>query len=385
MSSTLWRDNRGRFIAIALVIAGVFLFDVFAPFDVSIAVLYTLAISIAIGTFSESGIIAVAAIASLLTCTGFFVVHDGDLETAAAGRCLVALIAIAGTTAIAVWTQRAAKHDRVERQQLAANLDRIQVELRHLGRVTLMGELSSAIVHEIRQPLSAIAIEAEAGRRWQARGISAVAEADACFERIIVESRRADAIIARLRAMARQESGTSSVFSFNDIVNDVVPLIRRELVAHSVKLDLSLPPSSHSICGDRVQFQQVLLNLALNAIQAMAPDENARHVLKLHAGYTTPDTSLATLEVRDTGPGIPAELSERLFQPFFTTKPQGMGMGLSICRSIVEAHGGCIEIVPNEGGGAAFRIAVPTAAPLTEAVHDVPAQGHQGWRPPLPA
>lgn len=258
-------------------------------------------------------------------------------------------------------------NDITERRQAEVALDRARSELAHVTRVATLGELAASIAHEVRQPLSAVVTDGEAGLRWLVREVPDLEEVRAALERMIASARRANEVVTRLRALAGKANVQRSRFSLNDIVSDILPLVERELMAHAVELELGLDPGLDAVEGDRVQLQQVVINLVMNAIQSMAVVDGRPRVLSIRSqrrGAEQPEAPepSAVLEVRDTGTGIDPAGAARLFTAFYTTKAEGMGMGLSICRSIVEAHGGQIRIVPVAPPGAAFTIALPVAA-----------------------
>jgi len=235
-------------------------------------------------------------------------------------------------------------------------LRKAEADLAHAARVSILGELTASIAHEVNQPLAAIVTNGEAGLRWINRAEPDLEEARAAMGRMIVEGQRASDIISRIRALALNKDPQRAPVALNPAIEDVALLLKRELAAHDVRLILALSPDIGEISGDRVQLQQVIINLAMNGIQAMA-------------GHATRDLTLSTrrdgeavvLEVLDTGPGVEAQDAQVLFKAFHSTKATGMGMGLSICKSIVEAHGGGIAVETAPGGGALFRVVLPAA------------------------
>ena len=219
-------------------------------------------------------------------------------------------------------------------------LHRSQVQLAHATRVTMLGELAASIAHEVNQPLAAIATNGEACLRWLNRPQPELDEARATVTSILDASQRATGVIRRIRALARRSDPQHAPLDLNVIVEESVDLVRRELDNHHVALMLALAPGLPAVGGDRVQLQQVIINLLMNAMQAMAGCAPGRAVLTLH---TQPgEHGGVQLSVGDSGPGIPAAAMPRLFEAFYSTKEDGMGMGLPICRSIIETHGGRI-------------------------------------------
>lgn len=248
------------------------------------------------------------------------------------------------------------------RKQAEAALQTVQAEFAHAARVSMLGELTASIAHEVNQPLAAIATSAAASLRWLAADNPDIEEVRSLAQRMVADARRASAIIARVRAMAERREPERLPLSLNALVEEVMLFLDHELKSRNVvvtlRLNTDLPPS----LMDRTQIQQVIVNLAVNAMQAMADHKQPRLDM---VTSMRPDGSLV-LEVHDNGHGLTDEPS-KLFEGFFTTKESGMGMGLPICRSIVEAHGGTITAV-NGDTGARFIITLPApAAPTTGA------------------
>jgi PAS domain S-box-containing protein len=254
----------------------------------------------------------------------------------------------------AVMDVTAARHAEVQ-------LQKTQTELAYFARVTSLGALSSSIAHEVNQPLAAIVTSGEACLRWLERGPQGIERAVAAVNRMIGDSRRASEIIQRIRALSRRTELKKTQLGVNDVIEEVVSLLAREVGNHRASIKLELGRDLAPVLADRVQLQQVLINLVMNGAQAMAAVTDRPRRLTILSGPTEPNNVLVS--VRDSGVGLTAEDSERLFQTFFTTKPDGMGMGLSICRSIIEAHGGRIWAKANgDEPGAVFSFSLPAAA-----------------------
>ena len=250
--------------------------------------------------------------------------------------------------------------DITERRHAEDALHKAQGELAHVTRVTTMGELTASIAHEINQPLAAVVTNGEACLRWLGRPVPDIGEAKASVERMIANGRRASDVVARLRSLARRSDPQHLPVDINEVVDDVLLLVERELSIHRVGLELALDRSVPVISGDRVQLQQVALNLALNAIQAMDAVPPARRRLSFSTHLDeNEDGAMVRLDIRDRGPGLEPANLPLLFNAFYTTKKDGMGMGLSISRSIIEAHGGRIVASLAEGGGMLFTVKLP--------------------------
>jgi PAS domain S-box-containing protein len=236
-------------------------------------------------------------------------------------------------------------------------LHKAQAELAHVTRVTTLGELTASIAHEVNQPLAAVIANAEACLRWLDRDIPDLAGARRSAEWVINDGIRASDVVRRVRALAHKTDVEKAPLDVNDIVREVIALVQRELASHRVSLRTELAPALPKILGDRVQLQQVIINLVMNGIEAMQAVTDRRRELVIRSRQE--EMQRVLLSVTDCGVGISAENANRLFNAFFTTKSSGLGMGLSICRSIVEAHGGRLSASGDEGHGATFQFVLP--------------------------
>ncbi len=249
--------------------------------------------------------------------------------------------------------------DVTEARRAEEELHRAQNELAHVTRLTTLGELTASIAHEVNQPLAAITTNAEACLRWLGRAAPDVEEARLNARSIVKDANRAAEVIQRIRALAKRTGGQSAPLDLNDIVRESATLLQHALSSHRVALALELAPDLPATIGDRVQLQQVVINLIINAIEAMQTVAERTRELVVRSGRTGSGEVLVA--VQDCGVGVSPEARAHLFMPFFTTKPNGMGMGLSICRSIVEAHGGKLWASGNAGSGATFQFALPAS------------------------
>jgi C4-dicarboxylate-specific signal transduction histidine kinase len=249
--------------------------------------------------------------------------------------------------------------DITERRRAEEALRRAQEELARVSRLSTMGELAGSIIHEISQPLAAIVTNAEACLRWLNRDVPDLDEARDAISDLARAGRRAADVVKSLKALARKAGIELTKVDLNDAIQEVLAVLRSELERGRVVLNVELFAGDRPVLADRIQLQQVLLNLIRNAIEAMSTvTDRAR---KLRISWQPTDNGEALVAVEDSGTGLEAETADRVFEPLFTTKPEGMGIGLSICRSIVDAHGGRLWASPCLPHGTVFRFTVPFA------------------------
>jgi signal transduction histidine kinase len=217
-----------------------------------------------------------------------------------------------------------------------------------------------SIAHEVNQPLAAVVANAEASLRWLRRGTPDLDAACRSVEWIIDDGNRASEVIRRVRALVNKSSLEKVPLDVSDVVRETIPLVQRELISHQILLPMELAPALPKILGDRVQLQQVIINLVMNGIEAMQSVTDRPRELVIRSRQDEKQQVLVS--VTDCGVGISAENVDRLFNAFFTTKSSGMGMGLSICRSIIEAHGGRLWATANIPHGATFQFTLPVDA-----------------------
>ncbi len=261
---------------------------------------------------------------------------------------------------------RGASVDITKRKQAEELVARQRTEMAHLSRVTTLGELSGSIAHELNQPLSAILSNAQAARRVLANGAD-LAEVREMLDEIVSEDKRASEVIQRLRQWLKKGEVQQHSLQINKVVEDVLKLIRNDLINQKVTVDTELAPDLPPIIGDPVQLQQVLLNLVVNACDAMAACNTPERRLVIRTG-TENGGSRVIMSVTDRGSGVPGEKMEQIFEPFFTTKAKGMGLGLSVCRTIITAHLGKLWATNNTDCGTTFYLSLPIGASNGEAV-----------------
>jgi PAS domain S-box-containing protein len=246
-----------------------------------------------------------------------------------------------------------ASADIEDRKRAEETLRKAESELAHVTRVTTMGELAASIAHEVNQPLSAIVNNGSACMRWLNGAAPNLDEARDATRRIIRDGNRAGEVITRIRALLRKTDAEKSRLDINQIIRDVVTLTRNEATGKGVSLRMELGAGLPPVLGDRVQLQQVILNLIMNGIEATSSATGRPRELLISSRQHESDKALVA--VRDSGVGLDGQDLEKLFDAFYTTKPQGLGMGLAISRSIVEDHGGQLWATPNDGPGATFQ------------------------------
>jgi PAS domain S-box-containing protein len=246
-------------------------------------------------------------------------------------------------------------HDRWQAQEELRNT---QAELAHVNRVMTMGELAASIAHEVNQPLASIIASGDSCMAWLANEPPNLERARAAAGRVIQAASQASEIVQRIRALFKKTTASTTSVNVNAVIEDTISLLRHEARRHDISLLTELEADVPSVRADRVQLQQVILNLVMNAIESTASVDRERRRLVIQSARSNQGELLVA--VKDAGPGIDAQQAERLFAPFFTTKPQGIGMGLPISRSIIEAHGGRLWAEKNEPQGAVFQFVLPT-------------------------
>jgi signal transduction histidine kinase len=246
------------------------------------------------------------------------------------------------------------------RQRAEDALAEAKAELARMARVTTMGELAASIAHEINQPLTAVVINGNACRRWLAAEPANMQEANEALQRIIRDANRASDVITRIRGFLRRGEQRQTRLDVNEVIGEVIGLVQGEARTNGVSLQVEAAADLPVVVADRVQLQQVVLNLVMNAIEAMGSITGRARILEVWTEARDPDAVLVA--VRDSGVGLDPEHRDRIFDAFYTTKSEGMGMGLAISRSIVEAHGGRLWATPNAGPGETFQFTLPIAA-----------------------
>jgi PAS domain S-box-containing protein len=248
--------------------------------------------------------------------------------------------------------------DVTERKRDEEALQLAQAELARIARLTTIGELAASIAHEINQPLAAVHANSLAAARWLGAEVPNVFEATQALQDISRDARRASDVIGRIRALLKDQKPTYVALDVNDVIREVIAIIQSALRARGVSIRTDLSATLPAARGDRVQLQQVILNLIMNGVDAMTLVTDRPPMLRLESRIDPSGNVLVAVD--DTGAGLETALLDRIFEPLFTTKAHGMGMGLAICKSIVESHGGRIWAFPRQPHGATFQFTVPT-------------------------
>jgi C4-dicarboxylate-specific signal transduction histidine kinase len=247
--------------------------------------------------------------------------------------------------------------DITETRRAQEQLQQAQANLAHVARVTMLGQLTASIGHEVNQPLAAIVTNGEAAIRYLRRDPPELDEVRDALTSMIAEGKRASEIVKRIRSLIQKTTPQTAPLDINSVLAEGAALVQREIANQRVVLRLDLAPELPEVLGDRVQLQQVIINLMVNAIQAMAGVNGRARDLLVRSSLT--EAGLVVVAVRDSGEGLDPAKADQIFDAFYSTKTDGMGMGLSICRTIMDAHNGRLWASANDGPGATFQFSLP--------------------------
>jgi C4-dicarboxylate-specific signal transduction histidine kinase len=327
-------------LALAILVA-----DVQTDVVIDVGVLYIAVILLSAQIFKARGIVIVTAGCAVLCLVGYLLSPGDQLSGPAIANRFIDLAAM---VAVAFLTLRD--------QSAQTLLHETRAELAHASRIATMGQLSASITHEVKQPITAAVTYALAARRFLSAEPPNFREVDDALALVVKEGNRAGEVVGRIRALVKKVPTRKDTVAINEAIIEVIALTRVEAANNGVSVRTQLAEGLPRVQGDRVQLQQVLLNLIINAIEAMRDVGQEEREL-LVSTCNEPDG--VSVGVRDTGPGLSPEGIAHLFEPFYTTKPEGMGMGLSICRSIIEAHGGRLWPSANVPRGVIFQFTLP--------------------------
>ena len=283
-------------------------------------------------------------------------INSGLRETFA----LMAIIGMLGLSGLALVVGKLRQSQAAARERERVDQERndaMQAELARVARLTTMGEMASSIAHQINQPLASVVNNANAARRWLNRDPPNIEEVQAALKRIVNDGERGSGIIGSIRAMVKKGDRSRGQVDLNDLINDAMRLTEDQFRRHGVSIRSELADDLPRVMGDRVQLQQVMLNLLMNAAEAMSSICDRERLIRVRSEKHDGDSVLISVE--DSGTGIKPEDQKRIFEAFFTTKADGMGMGLSICRSIVESHRGHIAVAKGVPHGSVFQLILP--------------------------
>lgn len=331
-------------LGIAVLAGLIFIGDTITDLEIAFAVLYVSVILISVYSGRTGAIAAVGAACAGLTILSYFLTRHGASQAGLINGAL-SLVAIGATTYLAI---------RIETFDVRAR--QAQAELARMSRLTIVGELGTSIAHEVSQPITAISANGNAALRWLAATPADLDEARRAIERIVMDAGRAGDVIGRVRRLVARSSPSRDMVDLIEAITDVLELVRSEIRKGQIRLRIDLASDLPFVAGDRVQFQQVILNFIMNAIEALEDVEVEERELLVSAAAAE---NKITVSVRDTGAGVPAALLDRIFEAFYTTKPNGMGMGLAISRSIIGGHGGTVYAAPNFPHGTVFGFTLP--------------------------
>lgn len=329
--------------AIVVLVAGIFVADTVTSLEVAVAVLYVVVILLSVWTGSPRAMILVGAGCAILTVVSYLLTRFGDRDSGLANTGL-SLVAIGATTYLAL---------KIEAANLA--MRQAQADLARMSRVILVGELGTSIAHEVSQPLAAIVANGNAAIRWLGASPPNRDEVRKALERIVEAAGRAGDVIGRVRGLAARKPPSREAVDLVELAQETLALALGEIRGSQIALRTELA-NLPVVAADRVQLQQVILNFVANAIDAMKADRSGERDLLVSLAT---DGKKITFSVRDSGVGLPQGSLDKVFDPFYSTKPGGMGVGLAISRSIVEAHGGAVYAAPNYPRGAVFGFTLP--------------------------
>ena len=331
-------------IILGLMLA-IFLADTITYLEIAVSVFYIVAILLAVGHFRRAHIVGLAGACIALTLLSSFLTTQGSRE---AGLVNIAI----SVSAIVITTYLALKMIAAE-----AAVHEARAQLVRIARVTSLGELTASIAHEVNQPLAGVVTSSNACLRWLGQNPPNVDKARLSIGRIVDDANRASQVIQRIRSLARSETPRRELFDINEAVTEAIALAQSEIERQGIALHVNLAEVLPQVYADRIQFQQVIGNLLLNAIEAMNDVPQAQRSLEIVS--VMDGAGVVVVSVADSGSGLSAQAQDHLYEAFWTTKEGGTGIGLTISRAIVEAHGGRIWADANVPAGTIFHVSLP--------------------------
>jgi C4-dicarboxylate-specific signal transduction histidine kinase len=351
MQLGLYASTDIRSVVLAIVVAGlalaIFVVDTITDLELATAVLYVSVILLTSTFCGRRGVLLVSAGCILLTLSSFVFTRAGSPQTGVING-TVSLLTILITTYLIL---------RIGSAQVATLEARAQ--LAHVARLTALGEMAASIAHEVNQPLTAVVTSGNACLRWLNADPPQLDRARSAVERMVSDANRASDVVGRVHRLAQPVQTKQERLGVNDIIREVVALTRTEIEKNQIVLRTHLADNLPPVVGDRIQLQQVLLNLIINALDSLNATEHGVRELDVSSAYD--ESTGVRVTVADTGKGLDSAKMGELFEPFHTTKATGMGIGLTISRSIIEGHGGRIWASSGVGRGAVFQFSLPAA------------------------
>lgn len=333
-------------ISVALAIV-IFILDTVTSLEIAVAVFYIFIVLMSISFARKRGVIFISIGCVALTIISYFLSFRGTAQTGLVNMAIsISAIGITTYLSLKIGYARIAIHDA--REQIA-----------HIGRVTALGELTASIAHEVNQPVAAIVTSGNACLRWLSGETPNLNKARQAVERMVSDANRASEVVVRIRDLAKKRPPEETWLDINDVIAESIALVQSELQTSGIVLHTQLTPTLPRIRGVRVQLQQVLLNLLMNAIEALNAVERSQRELVI--GSVRDESEGVLVSVSNTGTAIEQDKLEKIFEAFFTTKQGGMGIGLAITRSIVEAHGGRVWASESPQGDTLFQFVLPAS------------------------
>ena len=333
-------------VATAALAIGIFVVDTFlTDLEIAVSVFFIVPVLMSVFFLRKQGVVLVSAACMVLTVVSYFLTPGGEL-TAGLVNDAISLLAIGVTTYLVL---------KIESMGMAIHEARAQ--LAHIARVTALGELTASIAHEVNQPLAGVVSSANACLRWLDSQPPDTEKARQSVDRIIRDANRASDVVGRVRSLAKKTSPQKAWLNINEMVLEIVSLMEKEIEQNQVSLATRLSNDVPQVFADRIQLQQVILNLIMNAVEALSAISDGSRYLFISTEKDKSDGVFLT--VGDFGPGLDPEKLEQIFDAFYTTKREGMGMGLAVSRSIIEAHSGRLWATPNDPRGAVFQFTLP--------------------------
>ena len=335
-------------LAAIVLAAAIFVADTITSLEIAVPVFYTAVILISVRFCTRRGVILVGLGCIALTLLSDVLTPGNSASEAGIINTIISVLAIVATTYLVLKIETAERAVYNARAQLA-----------HVARVTALGELTASIAHEVNQPIAATVINGNASLRWLAADPPNLAEARATIARIVKDANRAAEVVGRVRTLAKRAPAQKVPCDINEVIRDIVTLTASEIEKHHIPLRTNLDGDLGLVYADPVLLRQVMLNLVLNAVEAMEDTPETNRLLSINS--MKDGSGGVTVTVRDSGKGLGRTKPEQIFDAFYTTKSAGMGLGLTITRSIIEAHGGRIWAEPSDSRGTIFRYTLPTA------------------------